>query len=84
MVTGRKLVLTSFTARRLDDKGLRDFAPGEVIVLQPYVWAGPNEESFTFDGVNYGVAGATLQDCTLLLPRGAGTVTTSIAGKQIL
>ena len=53
----------------------RQGAPGEVIVLQPYVWAGRNDQSFTFNYVNYAVAAATLQDCTLLLLRVAGTST---------
>jgi hypothetical protein len=65
----RNVTIEEFQARRLDWDTARTFRPGEVIIVRPYVWAGPKEEAFAFGGVNYAAPLDVLDQCTVLSTR---------------
>jgi hypothetical protein len=69
MLTGPKMVLAPFRSRCLANDAVREFSIGEVIVMQPYVWAGEKDEAFTFEDVNYGAPAAVLEECTAVPAR---------------
>jgi hypothetical protein len=82
-------VIQEFEARCLHPAGayiLRVFRPGEEIVMQPYVWAGVDEQAFSFNDRNWAAADDVLTLCSEMVlicnwPAGQPTAANATAGQ---